>query len=322
MPFITKSALIPLLNQLGIRLNKSKGQCYLIDQNLVNFIVNQAELDPNTDTVLEIGPGLGTLSDFLAEKSQRLYLIEMDSKMVHFLVDSLQSRYSVLKKENNSTEDDLVPEDVKIVIYSGDALEIIFPSVQKIVSNIPYQISGPLILKLIETWQYKLVILMVQKEFADHLLAEPNSPTYSRISAATQLYLDIKRLRTVPRTCFFPEPRVDSVILKITFNSSISLDSPEFEFRNQYLEFLRGIFPYKNKILRKAIGFYQKANPSLASNFLYFQELINDPQIGSLKVHSLNANKLFTLCLWAINGRKNAEDRIHLYFNNNSEDNS
>ena len=77
----------------GIRLDKQKGQCYLIDQNLANFIIAEAELNPEIDTVLEIGPGLGTLSDFLAAKSRQLFLIEYDKKMVHFLAENFQLQY-------------------------------------------------------------------------------------------------------------------------------------------------------------------------------------------------------------------------------------
>ena len=120
MPFFTRSALLPQLAQLGIRLDKQKGQCYLIDQNLANFIIAEAELNPEIDTVLEIGPGLGTLSDFLAAKSRQLFLIEYDKKMVHFLAENFQLQYeSVLINPDMQS----IPSEARIILYQGDALE-------------------------------------------------------------------------------------------------------------------------------------------------------------------------------------------------------
>ena len=299
MPFFTRSALLPQLAQLGIRLDKQKGQCYLIDQNLANFIIAEAELNPEIDTVLEIGPGLGTLSDFLAAKSRQLFLIEYDKKMVHFLAENFQLQYeSVLINPDMQS----IPSEARIILYQGDALEIPFPSVLKIVANIPYQISGPLFIKIIANWQYQFVLLMVQKEFADHLQAAVNSEDYTRIAAATQLYLDIKRLRVVPSSCFYPEPKVNSVILKITLKPELTPDSPEFQYCTQYLELLRGTFPYKNKVLRKALMFYRDADPLALEFFPMLQELINDPKYTSVKVRTLTPFQLFKLTLYAIQG--------------------
>jgi 16S rRNA (adenine1518-N6/adenine1519-N6)-dimethyltransferase len=301
MPFYTISLLNQKLSELGIKLDKNIGQCYLIDENIVHFIIDQAELDPITDNILEIGPGLGTLTNFLAEKSDHLSVIEFDNRMVQFLKNDFENAYPVEVLEWHDVFPTYTPENrPHIVIIHGDALQIPFPPANKIVSNIPYQISGPLMLKLVETWQYERVILMVQKEFAEHILAPPNSDNYSRISAATQLYLDIKRLKNVSASCFFPQPKVNSVIIKITLKPHLSvINSPEFLYRNEYLEFLRGIFPYKNKSIKKAFGFYSKANMKESQKFLSLESLfMENPVLGEKKVRVFGAEELFQLVLY------------------------
>ena len=199
MPFFVKSELLAILGRLNIRLDKMRGQCYLVDRNIVNILLQHADLDPQKDIVAEIGSGLGTLSDFLIESTKKTFLIESDKKIVNFLKEHFEAKYPIhFMSENKSSCPALDRENEKVVILHRDVLKTPFPCVNKIIGNIPYQISAPIIFKLIEEWNFEKAILMVQQEFADRLTASLNSPKYSRLSAATSLFLEVKKLHQVP----------------------------------------------------------------------------------------------------------------------------
>lgn len=300
IPFYSISNLRSKLDELGVRLDKNKGQCYLIDQNIVQFILKQAELNPSIDTILEIGPGLGTLSDSLCEGSRQLFLIEFDKRMVDFLETNFRNKVPTKVISANASEN--LSHEEKVVIFHNDALQIVLPTVNKIISNIPYQISGPLMLKILKSWQYERVIFMVQREFAEHVLASPNSDNYSRISAAVQLFVNIEKLRYVSANCFFPQPRVESVIIKITAKSTTNPASIEWKYREQYWELLRGIFPYKNKSVQKAFGFFLKADPKAMDLFPFLETSLKIIPIGSQKVRTLGSGHFFALTVLGVTG--------------------
>jgi 16S rRNA (adenine1518-N6/adenine1519-N6)-dimethyltransferase len=298
VPFYGKQALKTILGELGVRLDKNRGQCYLIDQNMVQFILQQAELDPTQDRVLEIGPGLGSLSDGLAEKSMQLFLIENDHKIGDFLIKNFQKTIPNDQLEIQSNPFESTTK--KICMTIGDALTIQFPNVNKIVANIPYQISAPILFKIIDTWRYERVVLMVQKEFADNLIASPNSEKYSRLSAAIGLFLQVKIIKHVSKSCFYPVPKVDSVIVRITAKPGLGSNSPENRYKNEYLTFLKGIFPYKNKNLRKAIGFYLDTISKENNQWILAPLLIADEFLSTIRVRNLSPDQLFTIMLFIL----------------------
>jgi 16S rRNA (adenine1518-N6/adenine1519-N6)-dimethyltransferase len=306
MPFYGKRALLDQLTALGVRLDKQRGQCYLIDENIIQKIIEFASLQPDRDSVLEIGPGLGILTDELIKYVKKVVLIENDRKIGQFLSQTLQKNYDtqVVDSTDLKFHTDLSNSDTyKVVFWLADALTVQFPPVTKIVSNIPYQISAPLLFKIIESWRYEKVILMVQKEFADHLTAAPNSEKYSRISAAAGLYLSIKQLYSVPHSCFYPVPKVDSVIIELTRPANLTDDSPEILYRSEYLEFLRGIFPYKNKGLKKAISFYLETDAQLIKKYPYLDDLKKLEELGQRKVRTYGAAELFRIMMLAKTGK-------------------
>jgi len=267
VPFYSKRQLLPKLREMNIRLDKKRGQCYLIDENIANFIIKEVEIDENKDIILEIGSGLGTLSDSLVKRGKKVYII------------------------------------------NGDAIKIPFPVVTKIVGNIPYQISAPLIFKIIDSWDVnnlKKCILMVQDDFANRLIAKVNSKNYSRISAAVGLYLNIKKIKIVSSSCFFPKPHVTSVIIELTAKNSLLADSPENLYRKDYLSFLRGVFPFKNKSLRNAISFFLKNNENAANQFKYFNKIIKNLELYPFinrKLRRFSPQQLFNLMLYGTTGK-------------------
>jgi len=310
VPFYSKRQLLPKLREMNIRLDKKRGQCYLIDENIANFIIKEVEIDENKDIILEIGSGLGTLSDSLVKRGKKVYLIDNDEKITKFLYTHLMSNYKVeLIKFSSDPIDFEQFSDMKGIIINGDAIKIPFPVVTKIVGNIPYQISAPLIFKIIDSWDVnnlKKCILMVQDDFANRLIAKVNSKNYSRISAAVGLYLNIKKIKIVSSSCFFPKPHVTSVIIELTAKNSLLADSPENLYRKDYLSFLRGVFPFKNKSLRNAISFFLKNNENAANQFKYFNKIIKNLELYPFinrKLRRFSPQQLFNLMLYGTTGK-------------------
>ncbi len=241
-PFFTPNELLLQLKTLGVHLEKSRGQCFLIDRNIAEFIVNC--LNPTTsDSVLEIGPGLGTLTDFLAASARYLTIIEHDKKFFEF------QRNHFINVPNVS-------------VIHADALKVEWPRVNKIISNVPYQISGPLFAKIAETTIEKASLnsifekgmFMVQKEFAQRLVAKPNSADYGRLSVIYSLLFDIQTLKQVSSSVFLPKPEVQSTIISIEPKKNYVINKNQlFGSLETLIWFLHLIFPYKNKILRRAI---------------------------------------------------------------------
>lgn len=192
-----RSQTINVLKSNNIRLDKRKGQNYLINPGILSRIVNSAELSTE-DTVLEIGAGIGTLTLPLAERAKKVVAVEQDIKIA-----------DVLKKRL----DDLDIHNVEVIV--GDATQIDFPEFNKVVSNLPYKISSPITFKLLEH-DFDSAVLMYQKEFAERMVAEPGNKNYSRLSVMMHFGAKVTMLFDVPPSAFIPQPKVSSAVIKLT----------------------------------------------------------------------------------------------------------
>lgn len=170
---------------------RRQGQHFLIDRTILGRIARYAELKAS-DIVLEIGPGTGFLTEFLASKAGQVYAIEVDPD----LAAGLKGRFP------------------NVEIVRGDALNIDLPAYNKIISNLPYQISTKITLRLLPR-HFDLAVLMYQKEFAMKMVAGPGAPDYGRLSVITAHYASAEIVEYVPRTAFMPEPHVDSAIVRL-----------------------------------------------------------------------------------------------------------
>lgn len=219
-----KSEIIKILKNLNIRPIKRMGQSFLFDEEIANREIEYANLK-KTDNVLEIGPGLGILTNEIS-KTANITAIEKEKKFYAFL----KTNYP----------------DLNIVI--GDALKIDFPKFNKIISNLPFHISTPITFKFLE-YNFDLAILMFQKEFAERLVSYPPSPSYSRISVAMYYKSECEILEIVPKTAFFPEPKVDSAIVKIIPRK------PLFSVKDEeiFYEVTKAIFSQRRKIIRNSL---------------------------------------------------------------------
>ncbi len=194
------------LQQLGVTPSKNKGQHYLVDANIINYIIEKANISEK-DTVLEIGGGPGTLTKCLSLKAKKVFTIESDRVFAKYLEDYFASY--------NNVE----------VIY-GDAIKIEWPRFNKCVSNLPYQISSPFTFKLLKT-PFDYAIVMYQKEFADRMIAKAGTKNYSRLSLMMYLQSNLQYLKTVPEQSFFPRPKIKSSIIylePITQNYNINFE--------------------------------------------------------------------------------------------------
>jgi 16S rRNA (adenine1518-N6/adenine1519-N6)-dimethyltransferase len=219
-----------ILNKNGIKLNKNLGQNYLIDKNKRDQIINFGNIAKD-DVILEIGTGIGTLTIELAKKAKRVIAIEQDEKICEILTRRLED-----EKIDN------------VELINDDALKVEFPKFNKIISNLPYQISSPITFKFLD-YDFDLAILMYQKEFASRMNGEVGSKNYSRLSAMLYFKCDVETLTDVSNESFIPKPKIDSTVVKLTPKDNIITDE---DFKT-YSRFTKALFQHRNKKIKNAL---------------------------------------------------------------------
>ena len=194
-----------ILHQYGIKPNKKLGQSFLIDINVINRISDAADISED-DIVVEIGAGIGVMTEGIAKKAKKVIAVEIDRNLVEVLKDKLGGYANV-------------------EVHCGDILKFNFNSIAetnnskiKIIGNVPYNISSPLIFRLIS---FRPVIsdfmLMLQKEIVQRLVSVPNNKIYGVPSVILQMFATVEKIFDVPSTCFYPQPKVESAMIKGSF---------------------------------------------------------------------------------------------------------
>lgn len=219
-----------ILNKNNIKLNRNLGQNYLIDKNKRDQIVNFGNLTKE-DVVLEIGSGIGTLTTELSAKAKKVIAIEQDSVICKILEERL---------------DDENLDNVELI--NDDALNVDFPKFNKIVSNLPYQISSPITFKFLD-YDFDSAVLMYQKEFASRMNGKVLSKDYSRLSAMLYFKCDVETLTSVSAESFIPKPKVESTVVRLTPKSN-DIDKATFK---TYSNFTKALFQHRNKKARNAL---------------------------------------------------------------------
>ena len=195
-----------ILERHGFTFKKSFGQNFLTDTNILQKIVDTAEIDKKVN-VIEIGPGIGALTEFLAESAVEVMAFEIDDRLVPILADTLRDFDNVTVVNQDILKVDLAQY---IAEFKNPDLPI------KVVANLPYYITTPILMHLIESGiPFSEFVVMMQKEVADRISAQPNTKAYGSLSIAVQYYMTAKVAFIVPRTVFVPAPNVDSAILKM-----------------------------------------------------------------------------------------------------------
>ncbi|WP_064091135.1 16S rRNA (adenine(1518)-N(6)/adenine(1519)-N(6))-dimethyltransferase RsmA [Rossellomorea aquimaris] len=196
-----------ILGKYGFSFKKSLGQNFLIDPNILRNITEHAGLTKET-AAIEIGPGIGALTEHLARTSGKVVAFEIDQRLIPILDDTL-SPYDNVKIIN----EDILEADVEEIINK----ELAGYEDIMVVANLPYYVTTPIILKLLmERLPIRGICVMLQKEVGDRISAKPGKKEYGSLSIAIQYYTEAEMVMTVPKTVFMPQPNVDSAVIRLT----------------------------------------------------------------------------------------------------------
>lgn len=227
-----------LMKERGFNTKKRFGQNFLVDQNIVNKIVASANLQGD-EWVLEIGPGLGALTTLMAQEAEQVVAMEIDRDLVAILGEL------VLEPNIQIVEGDALALDweelLKKAGWQGQPL--------KLVANLPYYLTTPLIMKGLESdLPFRELVVMVQREVADRILAEPASKDFGVLSLAVQYFSEPSLVLKVPRTVFLPAPNVDSAVVQLKTHPP-QVDAP----RDELFAVIRASFQQRRKTVRNAL---------------------------------------------------------------------
>lgn len=238
-----------VLERHGFTFKKSFGQNFLTDTNILQKIVDTAEIDENVN-VIEIGPGIGALTEFLAENAAEVMAFEIDERLVPILADTLRDFDNVHVVNEDILKSDL---QARIKEFANPNLPI------KVVANLPYYITTPILMHLIESGiPFSEFVVMMQREVADRISAQPNSKSYGSLSIAVQYYMTAKVAFIVPRTVFVPAPNVDSAILKM-----VRRDQPAVGVKDEafFFKVSKASFTHRRKTLwNNLTSYFGKSN--------------------------------------------------------------
>ncbi len=225
-----------LLNENGIRLTKERGQNFLLDKNTLLKIIDCAKII-ESDTVIEIGPGIGSLSHLLADKCSKLILVEFDRKLAELLKSLAGS-----KKNVEVYHQDFLKTDIKDIIPRGQKV--------KVCANIPYNITSKIIGKLIKQRQHLTSFtLTMQKEVAERVTAEPGTKKYASISILSQVFTTPHLCRVIPPKVFFPQPKVYSAVVRF------DVDESKYHIKSEKLFFdvVHSVFVSRRKTIKNSL---------------------------------------------------------------------
>lgn len=231
---------IETIKKYGFNFQKKFGQNFLIDDHVIYKIINGAEVTKD-DFVLEIGPGIGTMTQYLAEAAREVAAVEIDKKLIPILSETL-SEY------DNVT---VINEDILKVDIRALALEKNGGKPIKVVANLPYYITTPIIMGLFESHvPIDNITVMVQKEVADRMKVGPGSKDYGALSLAVQYYAKPYLVANVPANCFIPRPNVDSAVIRLTRH-----EEPIVHVEDETLMFniIRASFNQRRKTLQNGL---------------------------------------------------------------------
>lgn len=215
-----------ILRSLGVRADRRFGQHFLVDERVAHRQVEFAAIQQD-ERVLEIGPGLGVLTRILSEKSRDVTAIEKDRRFCRFLEKEIPG----------------------VNIVEGDALRVALPPFDVVVSNLPFEISSPITFRLLEK-SFDRAVLMFQKEFADRMVAKKGGGDYSRLSIHVYYKALAKVIETVPRSAFYPPPKVDSCVV------SLKPRKPPFEVKDEQLftNMVDRLFQHRRKTIENSLS--------------------------------------------------------------------
>ena len=235
---------IEVLQKYGFNFQKKFGQNFLIDTRILEGIIDAAQITKD-DFVLEIGPGIGTMTQYLCESAREVVAVEIDKNLIPILADTL-SAYDNVEVIN----EDILKVDIKTLAEERNHGKPI-----KVVANLPYYITTPIIMGLFESHvPIDSITIMVQKEVADRMQEGPGSKEYGALSLAVQYYANPKIVLNVPPSCFMPQPKVGSAVIRLERHAQ-----PPVQVENEQLMFqlIRASFNQRRKTLANGLNNFQ-----------------------------------------------------------------
>lgn len=230
-----------IIDDYGFKFSKSLGQNFLIDGNIVRNIVKSAGVTKE-DCILEIGPGIGTLTEELSLNAKKVVSVELDKELLPILDETL-GKYDNVEIINN----DILDVDIDTLI--DEKLE---GGPVKIVANLPYYVTTPIIAKLIEKdLNIDSITVMVQKEIAERMVSKPGTKAYGSLSIFIQFYTDPEIKFIVPNTVFMPKPKVDSAIIKLNLKKNL----PDID-REKFFKIVKASFATRRKTILNSLSNY------------------------------------------------------------------
>ncbi|MHA1659794.1 MAG: 16S rRNA (adenine(1518)-N(6)/adenine(1519)-N(6))-dimethyltransferase RsmA [Promethearchaeota archaeon] len=264
-----------ILQKLSIKPKKSLSQNLLIDKNILNVILSESEISKD-DIILEVGSGLGVLTEKIVKKAKKVYAVEIDSRFYSYLAN----KFSTF---NN------------IEIINKDILKMDIPSHDKCVSNVPYSITGPLIEKIFFKSKPPQGILMIEKSIADRIFFDGTYKNFSRITVSLNSFMKPIRKREISRNCFYPIPNIDISLIKIVPKENINPFLLENEKKVFFLKFVAGVMPYKNKNIINAVNLFLKSYKKLNFKKENIIKILQENNIANNKLSSLKINDFIEL---------------------------
>ena len=235
------SATMDLVKKHGFKFTKSLGQNFLIDDNIVDKIVAGAGIGPG-DKIIEVGPGIGTLTREMASRAQNLMAVEIDKNLIPILEDTLGD-YDNVKVVN----EDIIKADIRGLID-----ENLGGGPVKLVANLPYYITTPIIMRFLEeNINVTDIVVMVQKEVAERMNAQPGGKDFGALSVAVQYYCDTEIIAKVPRHLFVPQPNVDSIVIALRVRSERKY---KVDDEGLYFKVVKAAFGQRRKTLLNSIS--------------------------------------------------------------------
>ncbi len=230
-----------VLGRHGFKFSKSLGQNFLIDGNIVRKIVDEGNIKKD-DYVLEIGPGMGTLTEELALRAKKVVAVEIDSTLLPILDETLHKYNNV-----EIIHGDVLKIDVEKLIH-----EKLDGGPVKVVANLPYYVTTPIIAKLIEdNLNLESIIVMVQKEVAERMEAGPGGKEYGSLSVFVNFYSKPEIVVKVPKTVFMPQPKIDSAVIKLTINKEL----PDVD-KDKFFKIVKAAFSKRRKTILNSLSTY------------------------------------------------------------------
>lgn len=233
---------IAVLNRYGFSFQKKYGQNFLIDKGILEKIVREAGITKE-DTVLEIGPGIGTMTQYLCEGAKKVIAVEIDKNLIPILTEDTLASYDNVRIIN----EDILKVDInRLVEEENEGKKI------KVVANLPYYITTPIIMGLFESHvPIDSITIMVQKEVADRMQVGPGTKDYGALSLAVQYYAKPEIVAVVPPECFIPRPNVSSAVIRLTRHSNVPVDVKN---EKQMFALIRAAFNQRRKTLKNSIN--------------------------------------------------------------------